>query len=224
MATGKDIAIVGAGIGGLAAAIALRRAGQRVTVFERFTAPRPVGSGLMLQPTGLAALERLGLREPMAALGAPIVRLHGVTDRGRTVFDLAYADLDPTLYALAVHRAALHGVLWDGFAASEAMLEGGRTIVGTDVQSGDRVGVIDAAGRMTGNFDLVVDASGVRSALRALVSRGKMRPFTYGAVWANVPDIGFAPHTLAQRYVAARVMVGYLPAGRMVTEIGRAHV
>jgi 2-polyprenyl-6-methoxyphenol hydroxylase-like FAD-dependent oxidoreductase len=54
-----DIAIIGAGIAGLAAATLLRRAGHRVVVYERCAASRPIGSGLMLQPTGLAALERL---------------------------------------------------------------------------------------------------------------------------------------------------------------------
>ena len=39
------------------------------------------------------------------------------------------------------------------------------------------------------------------------------RPFPYGAVWASVPDIGVHPGTLAQRYISARVMMGYLPVG-----------
>ena len=50
-------------------------------------------------------------------LGARIDGLHGLNERGGLVFDLSYADLDPGLYALGVHRAALHGVLWDAFVA-----------------------------------------------------------------------------------------------------------
>src|SRR5471032_3130668 len=112
MGKSRDIAIIGAGIGGLSAATVLRRAGHRPVVYERFAASRPIGSGLMLQPTGLAALDRLGLRAPIEALGARIDRLHGLNERGGLVFDLRYADLDPALYALGVHRAALHAVLW----------------------------------------------------------------------------------------------------------------
>ena len=55
-----DIAVVGAGPGGLSTALFLSRAGHRVTIFERFSTPHPVGSGLMLQPTGLAVLDALG--------------------------------------------------------------------------------------------------------------------------------------------------------------------
>lgn len=56
-----DIAIAGAGPGGLAAELFPGRAGRRVRVVERFAAPQPVGSGPMLQPTGLVMLHALGL-------------------------------------------------------------------------------------------------------------------------------------------------------------------
>lgn len=59
-----DIAIVGCGISGLAAALLLHRQGHRVTLYERLEALRPVGSGLMVQPTGLAVLAKLGLAPP----------------------------------------------------------------------------------------------------------------------------------------------------------------
>ncbi|TIX85584.1 MAG: FAD-dependent oxidoreductase [Mesorhizobium sp.] len=51
MGISLDIAIAGAGPAGLVAALYLKRAGHRVTIFERFDAPKPVGSGLILQPT-----------------------------------------------------------------------------------------------------------------------------------------------------------------------------
>src|SRR5436190_2019207 len=112
-----DIAIVGAGITGLACATLLARDRHRVVVYERFENSRPLGSGLMLQPTGQAALERLGLLAEIEALGHRVDRLHGVTDTGATIFDLAYADLDARYHAIGVHRAALHGALWRAFAS-----------------------------------------------------------------------------------------------------------
>lgn len=210
----RETAIIGAGVAGLAAAIALSRAGHRVAVYERFATPRPVGSGLMLQPTGLAALQRLGLRDEIEALGARIGRLHGVTRRGTTVFDLAYAALDPSLYAVGVHRAALHAVLRQAFERSGAALQTGRAIAAIDWAAGGRVALVDTEGRRSPSFDLVLDASGARSAARAFVTRRPPRPFRYGAVWASVPDAGIAPGALAQRYASARVMAGYLPVGR----------
>ena len=54
------IAVVGAGIGGLAFAALAAQAGRDVTLIERFQAPGPVGSGLVIQPVGLAVLDRIG--------------------------------------------------------------------------------------------------------------------------------------------------------------------
>ena len=53
--------VVGAGIGGLAAAVALRRAGWEVRVFERATSPRELGFALLLAPNAMYALGELGL-------------------------------------------------------------------------------------------------------------------------------------------------------------------
>ena len=208
-----DIAIAGAGISGLACATLLARAGHRVTVHERFETSRPIGSGLMLQPTGLVALERLGLRDEIEALGERIARLHGTTCSGIPIFDIAYGDLDPRFYAVGIHRAALHGALWHAFLGSGAMLETGRTVTDVETQAGGRISITDEHARSSGPFDLVIDASGARSRLRRLVTATPPGEFTYGAVWASAPDIGVAPAALGQRYVASKVMIGFLPVG-----------
>lgn len=213
-----DVAIVGAGVAGLAAAAMLKTAGHNVVVFERFSTSLPLGSGLMLQPTGLAVLERMGLRHNIEALGHRIERLHGVTDKNALIFDLAYADLDPAYYAIAVHRALLHGALWENFKASGAVLETGHQISGVELQADSRVRLTTRSGTVNGTFDLVVDASGANSVFRGFVSPDVARQFTYGAVWASIPDIGIAPGCLSQRYVSAREMVGYLPIGRVTRE------
>jgi 2-polyprenyl-6-methoxyphenol hydroxylase-like FAD-dependent oxidoreductase len=62
-----DIAVAGCGIAGLAAALLLHGRGHAVTLYERFGKPRPLGSGLMIQPTGLAVLEQLGLAREVPA-------------------------------------------------------------------------------------------------------------------------------------------------------------
>jgi 2-polyprenyl-6-methoxyphenol hydroxylase-like FAD-dependent oxidoreductase len=176
----------------------LSRRGDNVTVIERFAESLPLGSGLMLQPTGLAALQRLGLRDAIETMGHRVDKLHGITASGRTIFNLNYADLD--LYALGVHRAALHGVLWQAFQRSGAKLITGREI--SSIEDSPLAGA-----------DFVVDASGARSVLRGVVTDTAPRQFAYGAVWSSVPDIGINPGTLAQRYIGARIMLGYLPVG-----------
>ena len=72
----------------------LTEQGYDVTVFERFESPRPVGSGIILQPTGLAVLEDLGLDADIHALGHRIDRIHGVTmPSRRQVLNVDYSVL-----------------------------------------------------------------------------------------------------------------------------------
>ncbi|HWS81942.1 MAG TPA: FAD-dependent monooxygenase [Rubrobacter sp.] len=76
--------IVGAGIGGLTTAIALRRAGIETTVFERAGKLREVGAGLLLAANAVRALDGLGLSEKVRQIGTPasaarILSWHGET-------------------------------------------------------------------------------------------------------------------------------------------------
>src|SRR6478735_9377271 len=99
------IAIAGAGTAGLAAAAFLTRDGHDVRLFERFAEPRPLGAGLMLQPTGLACLARLGLDRDAIE--------HGAIVRGAHIFNVHYRELGPRLFGIGIHRGALFGLLYD---------------------------------------------------------------------------------------------------------------
>jgi 2-polyprenyl-6-methoxyphenol hydroxylase-like FAD-dependent oxidoreductase len=212
----RDIAVVGAGPAGLAAALFLHRAGHRVTILERFAEPKPLGSGLILQPTGLSVLAALGLFEEIGALGARIDRLYGSDARsGRTVLDVRYDALPGGRHGLAVHRAALFGVLYRAVTAEGIALETGREVAALDADSA-RATLLGARGERIGGFDLVVDASGARSPLRqyAMIPE-EPKPLAYGAFWASLGwREGFDPHALTQRYRRASVMIGVLPIGR----------
>jgi 2-polyprenyl-6-methoxyphenol hydroxylase-like FAD-dependent oxidoreductase len=212
-----DVAIVGAGPAGLAAALMIASAGHRVIVFERFDEPAPVGSGLILQPTGLTVLHELGLYHEIAALGARIDRLHGSDAKsGRTVLDVRYDALKGRRFGLAVHRAALFGVLHRAVQRAGIAVETGKEIDALDAGAG-HVTLTTADGRRLGPFDLAVDASGARSRLRRFAANpSEPRPLAYGAFWASLGwrGDGFDEHALLQRYDKASVMIGVLPIGR----------
>ncbi|MGE3307826.1 MAG: FAD-dependent oxidoreductase [Rhizobiaceae bacterium] len=215
MPSGKDIAIVGAGPAGLAAAIYLRRDGHRVTIFERFDTAKPLGSGLILQPTGLTVLHDLGLLTQMLALGSRVDRLYGAeAETGRPVLDVRYAR--GGRFGLAVHRSALFCVLHAAAVEAGIAVETGMEI--DDLDAGADAVSIVAAGRKRGRFDLVVDANGARSALRRLAdASSEPHALAYGAFWASLawPEgSAFDRHALLQRYRRASVMIGVLPIGR----------
>lgn len=213
-----DIAIAGAGPAGLAAALLLHRDGHHATIFERFDAPKPIGSGLILQPTGLSVLASLGLLPDILARGARIDRLHGADARsGRTVLDVRYDTLAGERFGLAVHRAALFNVLFGAVEAEGIEIVTDAAATGIEVDSA-QTRLLGEAGRSLGAFDLVIDASGARSVLkRHAYAPAEPRPLAYGAFWASLGwhGKGFDPNALMQRYDKARVMIGVLPIGRI---------
>lgn len=99
----KQIAIVGAGIGGLATAALAAQEGHRVTLFARFAQPRPVGSGLMV-------LDQIGIGAAARTLSTPITRMLGRDRRkGRMALDIFYPAGMP---GRAIHRASLFDLPW----------------------------------------------------------------------------------------------------------------
>lgn len=212
-----EVGIVGCGVAGQAAAALLADAGHRITIFERFAEAKPSGAGLLLQPTGLAVLRRLGFDEQAERLGARIDGLLGLNHLKHTVLDLAYGDLHPAAYGLGIHRGTLFGLLHGRLQQSTARLITDTEIVDI-VRDGARATVVDKAGIRHGSFDLVVAADGAHSRLRTrLMPQARAPLYPWGCIWATVADTRAAitaPAMLQQRVHGTTTMMGLLPVGQ----------
>jgi 2-polyprenyl-6-methoxyphenol hydroxylase-like FAD-dependent oxidoreductase len=212
----RDIAICGCGPAGLAAALLLHRSGNRVRIFERFATPRAVGSGLILQPTGLAVLGELGLAAGISKLGARIDRLFGrVAPSDRVVLDVRYASLGAGWHGIAVHRSALFDLLHEAAIARGIEIVSGVCIDAVGTRSNGAT-LLGNERQLLGEFDLIVDAMGSNSPLAAAQARRTALP--YGALWTNIAwpaGDRFRVDALEQRYFRAQRMAGILPIGRL---------
>lgn len=207
-----DIAVVGCGVAGQAAATLLAETGHRVTLYERFTQPQPVGAGLLLQPTGLAVLRALGLADAAIAGGARIAGLEARTHRGRTILDLRYADLHPLAFGVGIPRAALFDLLHGRLLKSTA-----RLVTGAEIVDVDRTHLIEESGARHGPFDLIVAADGAHSVLRTrLMPHARAPIYPWGCMWATAPDLAGIGATglLRQRVRGTKLMMGLLPITR----------
>ena len=195
--------VVGAGIGGLAVAVALERAGWEVDVLERAPSFVPVGSGLTIFPNGLRALGRLGVREPVEAQRAdwgPDVRA-GIRDPGGTW--LATWSASMVSGTAVVERSRLHQVLLRALRSTEV-----RTGIEAEVVPPGRVRLVD--GLELDGHDLVVAADGIDSRVRRTrpddpgvryagyhawraLTRGPVPTDTVGEVWGHGRRFGIAP-------------------------------
>ncbi|WP_443750190.1 FAD-dependent oxidoreductase [Asticcacaulis solisilvae] len=210
------IAIAGAGTTGLALAGFLRAGGHDVSLFERFDEASPVGAGLLIQPTGLAVMARLGVDKALIARSARIKTLYGKTHTGRTIFDLSYDILGKHIFGLGVHRASLFQVLYDHAVAAGADIHTACEAMGVTTHP-DGLMSLQTKGGDFGPFDLVVDCTGRHSKLAERHADIRMnRAYPYGAFWGVCRDPGqvFGQGGLQQRYDAARVMIGTLAIGK----------
>ena len=205
-----DIAIAGCGPGGLAAALFLHRDGHRVTLFDRFPEPRPIGSGLILQPTGLAVLDMLGLGAAARSRGAAITRLFGrAVPSQQVVLDVRYAALAGDQSGVGIHRGTLFHLLFDEVVRQGIDVDSDREVRASTLVNGGRILSL-SNGRDVGPFDLVVDAMGTQSPL----VRERVQPV--GALWTTLDWVdGFNLTALEQRYLRASKMAGVLPIGRL---------
>jgi 2-polyprenyl-6-methoxyphenol hydroxylase-like FAD-dependent oxidoreductase len=107
------VLVIGGGIGGLATAVALRRAGWEVEVFERAPELGEVGAGLSLWRNALAALDRIGLLETLRALGVEGQTGAFRTPSGETLLAMKAGITDRASAGIILlsHRAELLDVL-----------------------------------------------------------------------------------------------------------------
>jgi 2-polyprenyl-6-methoxyphenol hydroxylase-like FAD-dependent oxidoreductase len=166
--------IVGAGIGGLAAGIALRRAGWTVRIFERAASPRELGFALLLAPNAISALRRLGLADVVIAGGARITvaEIRRLDGRLLRVFDAAKVlDLLPEP-PLVVLRPVLHGALLE--ALGQESLHLGSAAIGFESRS-DGIRLKLENGH-TVDGDILIGADGVDSVIRRALHPNEQRP------------------------------------------------
>mgnify|MGYP005846739185 CR=1 FL=1 len=207
MLIGREIAVLGAGVAGLAVAQALALRGARVTVYEQAEQLAEVGAGLQVTPNGAAVLRALGLGERLAAAGvaAAGVELRDGRD-GRLVARLP-PRAEPGGYRF-VHRADLIDILADGARAAGVQLRLMQRITeARPVPEGLRLVTAQGAEFAAG---LVIGADGLHSVVRAALN-GPARPaFTGQVAWrATIPDSPGAPPVAEVHMGPGRHLVTY---------------
>ncbi|MFB1025813.1 MAG: FAD-dependent monooxygenase, partial [Octadecabacter sp.] len=172
----KRIVIIGAGIGGLTAALAFVRRGAKVHVYEQASALNEVGAGIQVTPNGSRVLAALGLADAMDAasiVAQALMPTDAISGKAIARFDLS-SQVPPYRF---FHRAALVEMIAQGAQAA-----------GVEISFGVRVENIDKDGTLNTNIgqisgDLCVGADGIHSVSRVLLGNTAKPEFTGQVAW-----------------------------------------
>lgn len=163
-----EIAIIGAGMGGLTTGIALKKFGHRVTIYEQAEQILPVGAAISLWSNGVKCLNYLGLTEQVAKLGGQmndLAYIDGLNGEVMTQFSLAPLIEEVGQRPYPVSRAELQNMLMDAFGRQDIQL-GKRMVSIEDKGQHVEIGFQDGS---TVSAALLIGADGIHSMTRQYV-------------------------------------------------------
>ncbi|WP_213687249.1 FAD-dependent urate hydroxylase HpxO [Acinetobacter sp. WY4] len=163
-----EIAIIGAGMGGLTTGIALKKFGHRVTIYEQAEQILPVGAAISLWSNGVKCLNYLGLTEQVAKLGGQmndLAYIDGLNGEVMTQFSLAPLIEEVGQRPYPVSRAELQNMLMDEFGRQDIQL-GKKMVSIKDKGQHVEIGFQDGS---TASAALLIGADGTHSMTRQYV-------------------------------------------------------
>jgi 2-polyprenyl-6-methoxyphenol hydroxylase-like FAD-dependent oxidoreductase len=230
----KKAIIIGGGIGGMTAALALKQAGIDVSVFEQAPELREVGSGLPLWTNAIRALQKLGLADEIVKLGESVTAGSITTWRGDILADLRAEELLKRLGTInmVVHRAELLAALLEALGTKHVHL--GTVCVGCSQDVNSVYAHFADGSEVQG--DLLIGADGLHSTIRsqlfgsikpgyagytcwrglAHITRGNLETWAWGKGY----QFGITPMNKGRAYWFAQ---RYAPEGAKDKAVGRKH-
>jgi FAD-dependent urate hydroxylase len=166
--------IIGAGIGGLTTAIALKRAGYQIEVYDRVKELRPVGAGISLWSNGVKVMNWLGLGDEIHKIGGEMNRMTYLSKENELLNDI---DLLPLIDQVGqrpypVSRSELQSMLLEQLGKEYVKLE--TKCIGAKEEGNQVTAIFEDGSTATG--DVLIAADGVRSVLRNYVTQQQPEP------------------------------------------------
>jgi 2-polyprenyl-6-methoxyphenol hydroxylase-like FAD-dependent oxidoreductase len=215
-----DVAIVGGGIGGVAAAVALLQRDIDVRVYEQASALTEVGAGVALQPNGIRALRRLGFDESLRRWGAKWLDPQFCRFDGSSVAPLWPPEIASEIEYYGMHRADLLGMLVAQLPRD--VVKTGHRCIG--FHQGEQQAVIDFANGVRATADIVLAADGIHSTLQQFVVPSSS-PLPSGSVayrgLVSAESVAWPPGAMRNWMGAGKHFLVYpVRAGALINYVG----
>ena len=208
------VVIIGAGMGGLTAAIALRQVGYEVEIYEKVNKIRPAGAAISLWSNGVKVLNSLGLSQEIASIGGQMERTTYYSHRGEKLTDFS---LQPLIDRVGqkpypVARTDLQEMLLNTLGANNVQLNAKCIAVEQDFDS--VTAIFEDGRKATG--DVLIGADGTHSVIRSYVlGRAIERRYVGYVNWNGLvtADEDLAPGNSWVVYVGEHKRASMMPVG-----------
>lgn len=181
------IAIIGGGIGGLTAAIALRQLGFEPVVYEQAPALLDVGAAIAIWPNAMRVLERLGLSDQIIQKAGVMKEIRWLDQNGRSINRVALSETSErgSSPAIALHRADLQAILLDALPSSTIHL--GHSLLEQN-QDGDKV-IAHFANGQSCESEFLIGADGLHSHVRTQLLDDAPPIYRGYSVWRGISPL-----------------------------------
>lgn len=179
--------IIGSGMAGLAAGIAMRQVGYEVKVYEKTRQLRPAGAGISLWSNGIKVLNKLGLGKEVAAIGGEMNRMEYRNHQGEVLNNV---NLMPLVEQVGqrpypVSRTDLQQMMLTAFGETDVRM--GMRCVEVKQDADSATAIFEDGSIATG--DVIIGADGIRSVVREYLNGGKIEPRYAGYVnWNGIVE------------------------------------
>jgi 2-polyprenyl-6-methoxyphenol hydroxylase-like FAD-dependent oxidoreductase len=183
---GPRIAIIGAGIGGLTTAIALRHFGFKPEIFEQAPLLLEVGAAIALWSNAMRVLRALNLEDQVLQKAGVIEQIKWVDQHGRLINSVKLrSGQDSDVPCVALHRADLQRILLDALPAELVHL--GNTLI--DYKTGDKSVTATFSNGNVFESDLLIGADGIHSRVRSELINDAAPIYRGYTVWRGISNI-----------------------------------
>jgi 2-polyprenyl-6-methoxyphenol hydroxylase-like FAD-dependent oxidoreductase len=173
-----SVAIVGAGMGGLAVAGTLRKFGFEVRVYEQASRFARIGAGIQMMPNSMKVLRGIGVEDRLRRSAfAPVSHLNRLWDTGEVTIELPMPESRYGAPYLCMHRGDLHDAL--ASVVPQDIIHLGRKLAG--IEQGDGQATLVFADGSRERADIVIGADGVHSTVREIIL-GPEKPLHRGRI------------------------------------------
>lgn len=195
------IKIIGCGFAGLSSALFLSSLKDtEIEIFEKFEKIKPVGAGIVLQPSVIPVLQELNILSQVEDFMEPIYKIIGKNVKGKEIFSTYYKDE----FGMGINRVEFFNTLYNEIKKKENI----KINLNHEVSSQE----LDYFSQTS---DLVIVCSGSKSLLSSSFEKKINKNYSFGCLWGMTPNNNYTNNMLSQFVNSSKEMFGILPSGKI---------